>query len=174
MTFTPLTEDQVRALLAVAMYYDHRNPGESDVMAWTEAAHRRRWRFVPAREAIHEHYAEKRDYIMPADITLRLRVESRYPPRYREAPAELEEARPDPAGQERVRAIVAILAARLGWARKPSQEDPELAVECPHCHAAPMRPCARLATRGPHRGEYIRTSNSHPSRVELAAKLEDQ
>ncbi len=171
MSFAPLNEDQVRALLAVAMSYDHRNPGDADVMAWEEAAKRMKWRFVPAREAIHAHYAERREFIMPGDITQRLKLESRFPPRFGEEPfGELEEARPDPAGKERVRAIVAELSARLGWTRKPSLEDPALAVECPHCHATPLRPCARLATRGPHRGEYVQLSKPHPSRVELAEK----
>lgn len=162
-----LNEDQVRVLLALAMSYDHRNPGEADVLAWMEAAKRARWRFVPAREAIHDHYAESSKFIMPGDITQRLKVESRFPPRFGEVPAELEEVRPDPAGQARVREIVSSLSMRLGWLRKPSQTDPALAVECPHCHSALRRPCVRLATRGPHRGEYIQVK-PHPSRVDLA------
>jgi hypothetical protein len=170
VTFAPLNEDQVRLLLAVAMTYDHRNPGESDVLAWMEAARRARWRFVPAREAIHEHYAQKRDFIMPGDITQRLKVESRFPPRFGEAPAELEEVRPDPAGQARIRQVVTALADRMGWPRKAANDDPALAVECPFCHAAPRRQCARLATRGPHRGEYVALSKPHPSRAELATK----
>lgn len=166
-----LNEDQVRVLLAVAMSYDHRNPGEADVLAWMEAAKRARWRFVPAREAIHDHYAERREFIMPGDITQRLKVESRFPPRYGEEPAELEELPPpDPAGQERVRSIVSALSARLGWVATPSEQDPALAVECPHCHAAPRSPCKRLWARGPHRGEFRRASKPHPSRVELAEK----
>lgn len=173
MTYTPLTQEQVAALMAVAMAYDNRNPGEANLMAWTEAAERARWRFAPAREAIHAHYAESSKFIMPGDITQRLKVESRFPPRYgEEPPAELEEARPDPAGRDRVRQIVSALADRMGWPRKPSQDDPALDVECPFCHAAPRRPCARLATRGAHRGEYVPLSKSHPSRVELAEALE--
>jgi hypothetical protein len=174
MSYTPMTSDQVAALLVVAMAYDNRKPGDATVAAWTEAALRGKWRFGPAREAIHAHYATSTAFIMPAHITERLKVESRFPPRFGEEPfGELEEARPDPAGKERVRAIVSELSARLGWTRKPSLEDPALAVECPHCHATPLRPCARLATRGPHRGEYVQLSKPHPSRVELAEKFRE-
>jgi hypothetical protein len=170
VSYTPLNQEQVAALLVVAMAYDNRKPGDATVAAWTEAAHRGKWRFGPAREAIHAHYATSTSFIMPGHITERLKVESRFPPRYGEAPAELEEARPDPAGQERIRAVVSSLAARLRWPRKPSREDPALTVECPFCHAAPHRPCSRLATRGAHRGEYVPLSKSHPSRVDLAMK----
>lgn len=173
MSYNPLNRDQVAALLVVAMAYDNRKPGDATVAAWTEAAHRGKWRFGPAREAIHAHYASSTAFIMPGHITDRLKVESRFPPRYGQEPAgELEEAKPDPAGQERIRQIVTSLANRLGWARTPSQEDPVLSVDCPHCHATVRRPCARLATRGPHRGEYVRKSAPCPSRVDLAAKRE--
>lgn len=169
MSYTPLNQEQVAALLVVAMAYDNRKPGDATVAAWTEAAHRGKWRFGPAREAIHAHYATSTTFLMPGHITERLKVESRFPPRYGEAPpAELEEARPDPAGRERVRQIVTALAERMGWPRKPSEDDPTLAVECPFCHAAPRRQCARLATRGPHRGEYVKRASPHPSRVDLA------
>lgn len=174
MSYQPMTPDQVAALLVVAMAYDNRKPGDATVAAWTEAAERGKWRFGPAREAIHAHYATSAAFIMPAHITERLKVESRFPPRFGEAPpTALEEARPDPAGQERVRAIVAALAARLGWKRSASMQDPALEVDCPHCHAIVRRPCARLATRGPHRGEYVRLPQPHPSRVELAKKYRE-
>lgn len=173
MRHNPLTSEEVAALLVVAMAYDNRKPGDATVAAWTEAAHRGKWRFGPAREAIHAHYASSTAFIMPAHITERLKVESRQPPRFGAVPPELEEPKPDPAGQERVRAIVAALADRLGWKQTPSMQDPALEVECPHCQATARRPCARLATRGPHRGEYVKMPAPHPSRVDLAQRMKD-
>jgi len=171
--YTPLNQEQVAALLVVAMAYDNRKPGDATVAAWTEAAHRGKWRFGPAREAIHAHYATSTAFIMPAHITERLKVESRFPPRFGEdPPAELEAGPPpEPAQPERVRSIVEALAGRLGWKRKPAHDDPALQVDCPWCNAVAGRPCAQLATRGPHRGEYIKRSTPHPSRVDLASKL---
>lgn len=168
MTTQPLTKEQVAALLAVAMAYDNRNPGEANLLAWMEAAHRGRWRFGPAREAIHAHYAESTKFVMPGDITQRLRVESRYPPRYG-TPPEIEEAPAQhPAGQDRIRQVVERLAEVLRWPRTQSLRDPALSVICPHCHAAVGRPCTRMETRGAHRGEYIPISHPHPSRKDLA------
>lgn len=75
-----LTDPQVRALLAAAMSYDNRKPGNANVAAWTEAATRGRWTFDAALDAIHAHYAASTDFLMPGHITQRIKAEVRYAP----------------------------------------------------------------------------------------------
>jgi hypothetical protein len=84
-----VTEDEVRGLLAAAMAYDNRRPGDANVAAWLEAATRAHWTFDAALEAIHGHYATSTAFLMPGHITERIRVERRQPTPYRElGPAE--------------------------------------------------------------------------------------
>lgn len=65
-----MTDQEVRALIALAMSYDNRKfPGDSNIAAWTEQAERNEWTFEAAREAIHEHYATSTEFLMPAHIT---------------------------------------------------------------------------------------------------------
>jgi hypothetical protein len=164
---TPLNEDQVRLLLASAMAYDNRRPGDANVEAWMEAAARGRWTFVAAWDAIDAHYAESAVFLMPAHITARLRVERRQP-----APVkELEPPSGPPAEPEWIRDLVAAVAARLGWQRtETTRSDPELQHPCPHppCQAGRGRPCGRRVTRGAHRGEWAALRDYHASRTELA------
>jgi hypothetical protein len=107
-----LTDDQITALLAVAAGYDNRRPGELNVAAWREASGRGRWSFDAAVEAIHSHYATKREFLMPADITTFVRAKSRQP-----APARELISRTDPASLEKIEAAVAEVSAKLGWVR---------------------------------------------------------
>jgi hypothetical protein len=109
-----LTDDQITALLAVAAGYDNRRPGELNVAAWREASARGRWNIADAVEAIHSHYATKREFLMPADITTFIRSKSRQPTPVREllGPS-------DPASAERVRSAVAEVAKKLGWLDRP-------------------------------------------------------
>ncbi|WP_027947191.1 hypothetical protein [Amycolatopsis taiwanensis] len=81
-----MNDDQIRALLAVAMGYDNRRPGELNIAAWTEASARGRWTFDAALEAIHAHYAENTEFLMPAHITRRVRAGAGQPPRYEALP----------------------------------------------------------------------------------------
>jgi hypothetical protein len=98
-----LTEPQVRKLLAVAMAYDNRKPGDMNVMAWTEAANRGRWSFDAALEAIHQHYATNTAFLMPGHITTIVRSSMRQP----SPVAELEAATPAPLEvQERWSALI--------------------------------------------------------------------
>lgn len=85
-----MTESEVRALLAAAMAYDNRKPGEANVVAWLEAANRGRWTFEAALEAVHAHYVTSTDFLMPAHITAALRAKSRQPTPF----AELEASQP--------------------------------------------------------------------------------
>lgn len=89
-----MTEQEVKTLLALAMSYDNRRPGEANVAAWLEAANRGRWTFDAAVEAIHEHYVRSPDFIMPAHITAAVRAKMRLPAPASEAVAHLEASSP--------------------------------------------------------------------------------
>ena len=171
-----MKEDEIRKLYALAISYDNRRLSEANITAWWEQAERNRWTLDEAREAVHQHHAQSAEFLMPAHITAIIKARRQQPARYE--PLAIEAAPPAP--DDRVRRIVDELARRLGWTRQQqSHTDPALTVECPYCHAQPQRPCTRLVTRGPHRGEHRPIRTPHPSRVDLAdecirASREDQ
>ena len=74
-----LTEEEVRAVLAAAMGYDNRRPGDLNVAAWREASDIGRWTLGEAVEAVHQHYARQRDFLMPADVTEFVRTNAATP-----------------------------------------------------------------------------------------------
>jgi hypothetical protein len=154
-------EFEIRGLLAAAMVYDNRKPGDAAIMGWAEAASRGRWTYGEALNAIHAHYAESRDFIMPGDITQRIRAR-----RHRPAPVRALLAEPDrvPADPARVAAMVAEIAAKFGWRTYAEPTTGDLDQACPHCDAGPGRPCARRISTGRRRGEYVPISGVHHSR----------
>ncbi len=167
-----MTEEEIRRLYAIAMSYDNRKFSEANITAWWEQAERNRWGYDEAREAIHGHHARSTDFLMPAHITAIIKEEKRQPARIEEL-RRIEAAKP--AEDPRIRAIVEAVADKLSWPMKASQNHsvPALAHECPHCRAPVGRPCTRLVTRGPHRGERLPLSSGpHPSRRELAEKAD--
>lgn len=89
-----MTEQEIKALLALAMSYDNRRPGEANTAAWVEAAARGRWTFDAAVEAIHAHYATSTQFLMPGHITAAVRARMRLPAPASEAVAEIEAASP--------------------------------------------------------------------------------
>jgi hypothetical protein len=102
-----VNEQEVRAVLATAMAYDNRRPGEANIAAWTEAADRGRWSFGAAVEAVHQHYATSTEFLMPAHVTRLVRSAMRQPGPVSDAVAHLEGA--TPASEEtRRRAMEAI------------------------------------------------------------------
>jgi hypothetical protein len=103
-----VTEDQIRALLATAMAYDNRRPGDANVAAWQEAATRARWTFDEAVEAIHAHYATSTDFLMPGHITDRVRASRRQPAPYR---PQLEAAAP--ASEETRARVMAMVGEKF-------------------------------------------------------------
>lgn len=118
-----LSELDVKRLLAAAMAYDNRKPGEANIAAWVEAAERGRWTFNEALEAVKAHYDESAEFLMPAHINARLRKDRRFPAPF----AELEAAESTPAAvetRERIMSIVgesfalprSIRPARRVWA----------------------------------------------------------
>lgn len=89
-----LNEDQVRALLTLAMSYDNRRPGELNLAAWHDAANRAGWTYDAAVEAIKDYYANDGRFVMPVDITTKLKSTRGLPPRHIALPA------PQPASDE--------------------------------------------------------------------------
>lgn len=163
-----MNEIEVRRLLAAAMAYDNRKPGEAAVMAWGEAASRANWSFDAALDAVHGHYAESADFLMPGHVTARIRRSRQLPGSVREVLA-LPSA--PPAQPERIESILQTLARRLGWQVERAPDAPTLPVECPYCHALPGKACTRQVSRGPHRGRYVPISRNHQSRIDLAKEL---
>lgn len=156
-----MDEFEIRGLLAAAMVYDNRKPGEAAILGWAEAARRGRWTYGEALNAIHAHYAESREFLMPADVTQYIRARRRRP-----APVRALLAEPDrvPADPDRVAELVGALARRLGWRRDAVPGPGDLDQACPHCGAGPGRPCTRRVHTGGHRGEYVPLSGVHHSR----------
>ncbi|MBE7193765.1 MAG: hypothetical protein INR66_14935 [Gordonia polyisoprenivorans] len=74
-----MNRNEVIDLLTVASAYDRRTIGEGDVKAWGTAAERAHWVFVKAVDAIHDHYANTAQWLMPGHITERIRLASRQP-----------------------------------------------------------------------------------------------
>lgn len=162
-----MNEDQVKALLVLAMSYDNRKmPGQANVVAWVEASERGRWTFESAREAILAHYAEETAFIMPGHITARVRKQRAVlPPPQRMA---IEAA---PAEPRRIRSIIAGLAKELGWAKKSQPVVRTAPVQCPYCHSLPDKPCVRVIATGHRRGQHVPIENLHQSRVDLMKEL---
>jgi len=155
-----LTDDQIRALLAAAMGYDNRRPGELNVAAWREASIRGRWTFDAALEALHEHCTNNPGFVQPGHITQRLAADRRQPATY--ARLQLEAA--PPATDDAIRQAVERVAAEMAW--PTVTRDPELTIACPyeHCRAAAGRPCVRRARRD----ETRPITGYHRSRTEAA------
>jgi hypothetical protein len=102
-----MNEQEVRAVLATAMAYDNRKPGEANIAAWMEAASRGRWTFEAALEAVHQHYATSTQFLMPGHITAVVRARMQLPAPASEAVAEIEAAAP--ASEEVRRRFAALI-----------------------------------------------------------------
>jgi len=123
-----LDENQVRALLTLAMSYDNRRPGELNLAAWHDAANRAGWTFDAATEAIKDYYANDGRFVMPVDITQKLKAMRGQPPRYVALPS------PQPASDEhrrRMRDVIGDAFAmprtarqRRAWAARNGEHDP--------------------------------------------------
>lgn len=155
-----LTEDQIKHLLAAAMAYDNRKPGQANVSAWGEAAYRERWDYHGALEAIHAHYATSTAFLMPAHITAHVKAARQDESMRKQIEAPL----PDPIGQDRLNRLIADCFQSIGRDYDPvvvAERRDALRVACPHCGAAPRSECTRAGRGGPVR------SDVHPSRLEL-------
>lgn len=162
-----LTEREIKLVLAAAMAYDNRKPGEANTAAWSEAANRGRWSFPEALEAVHQHYAERSEWLMPGMVTQAIRAA-----RQDTAMRGPQEPTPDPIGQARLRELVsgafhaitggdsdATHAARDGVLLRP----------CPYCHAKSGQHCTRRGLTG-----RVRIGKVHPSRLEVRGRCEPE
>jgi hypothetical protein len=102
-----VNEAEVRAILAAAMAYDNRRPGEANIAAWTEAAARGRWTFESALEAVHSHYATSTEFLMPGHITAKVRATQRQPEPFAALPPAT------PASEETRRRLTALIGQKF-------------------------------------------------------------
>lgn len=161
-----MTHDQVVDLLTAIAAYDNRKPNAAAVMAWGKAAELGRWTLPEALDAVHEHFCENPDYLMPAHITARVKA-ARQDRAMRAEALALEAAPVDPVAAKRVEAIVDELAKTMGWTdRAETRTSYAVKVRCPHCSAAVGNRCVN-----PQTGKPLAQSACHPSRADALADL---
>lgn len=155
-----MTRDDVVDLLSIVTAYDNRNATQATVAAWSMAADIGRWSIEEAVDAVHAHYAESTEFLMPGHVTDRVRARRQdHALRQRAA---LEAAPVDPKVAERIASIRKGIADELGWDyHRPAA----MQVRCPHCGAAVNAPCTSATT-----GQPLRRSACHPSRAEAFSR----
>lgn len=155
-----LDDAQVRLLLAHVMAYDNRKPGQATVAAWSEAARRARWTYPEALDAVHAHYAERTEWLMPGAITAHIRVVRQ------DTAMRAPVVQPEPLPPGRFRELVAgaFRAITTGNADDPAaqQRRDAMARACGYCGAQPGKPCTRASQTG-----RARIADVHPSRQEV-------
>lgn len=160
-----MSTDDVVDLLSAITAYDNRNASPANVIAWAKAAELSRWTLPEALAAVHAHFAESTDFLMPAHITARVKA-TRQDRALRAQQAELEAAPVDPAAAERIQQVIAELAQQMGWpADHQDRAGFALRVACPHCHASVGVRCVSPTT-----GKALKESACHPSRAEQLAQ----
>jgi hypothetical protein len=160
-----MTHDEVVDLLTAISAYDNRKANPASVLAWGKAAELGRWTLQEALQAVHEHFSENPDYLMPAHITARIKA-TRQDRALRQQQAELEAAPVDPAAAERIQQIVGELAQSMGWSEEHQDRAGfALRVACPHCHASIGVLCVSPST-----GKPLKESACHPSRADQLAQ----
>lgn len=153
-----MTRDEIIQVLQAAGAYDNRRAAAATVASWTEAAHRGRWTLDEALEAVHAHYAERTDWLMPGHITERIKA-TRQDAAMRE-PIE----QPDPVGQARLAELTAEAFHAIDD-EDHEQRRAALRHRCPHCGAVEGSECTRPSRSGP-----VATSGPHPSRLAAAVR----
>lgn len=155
-----MNRNQVIELLQIAASYDGRKASEAAVHAWADAADRGRWTYPEAAEAIKTHYAECTAFIMPGNITERVRSARRDAEERRSVEAA------KPIDRQRLAGLISDAFRAIGDDdEKRRVRRTALSIRCPFCHAAPQSPCTR-----PARGGQVPTKAPHPSRVEAATR----
>jgi len=163
-----MTHNEIVDLLTAVSAYDNRKPNPAAVLAWGKAAELGRWTLPEALDAVHEHFSENPDYLMPAHITGRVKA-ARHERLERERQQErlALEAVVDPAAAARIRAVVADVARSMGWpARSEARASYALKVACPHCGAVAGARCTAKST-----GKPLSKSACHPARTEALAEV---
>lgn len=164
-----MTHNEVVDLLTAISAYDNRKPNPASVLAWGKAAELGRWTLPEALDAVHAHFSENPDYLMPAHVTARVKA-ARQDRALRQEQAALEAGPVDAAAADRIRQICDDLAGRMGWTDDgKTRLSFALKVACPHCHASEGERCVNPSTSQP-----LRESGCHPSRADaLAEHLRD-
>lgn len=169
-------------LLALCTSFDRRTVGEADVRAWHavlgDVDHKQ------AEAAVFAHYAESRDWIMPADIRQHVRTTRRAAAADIQGPglpAEIPDADPDdvPAYLEALRAqrtraaigqptklrpiaeLVSAVGREVPAEHAAVRRPGPLGVECPACHAPIGKSCRTTHSRR-------RMADVHPSRLDAS------
>lgn len=155
-----MNRDEVIDLLSAITAYDNRNATRETVLAWSKAAEIGRWTLPEALEAVHAHFAESTEYLLPGHVTQRIKAE-RQDRHMRQDPREIE-APANPAAAERIQEIVAEVGEKLGWAA--DRDRSALTVACPFCRAQPRERCTSKD------GRQLKQSPAHPARIEAQAK----
>jgi hypothetical protein len=159
-----MTTDDVVDLLSAITAYDNRNASQATVLAWAKAAELGRWTLPEALDAVHAHFAESTDFLMPAHITTRVKA-TRQDRALRAENAALTAAPTDPAAAERIQQVIGELARTMGWSDEhQDRQGFALRVACPHCRASVGVRCV-----SPKSGKPLQSSACHPSRAEQLA-----
>lgn len=157
-----LSEREVKLVLAAAMAYDNRDPGQGNVAAWSEAARRGRWTLPEALEAVHQYYATETAWLMPGHVAQAIRTA-----RQDAAMRAPQEPAPDPLGEARLAELTAGAfraitdgedAGASNGARRRGLSRP-----CSYCCARPGEPCTRRGLVG-----RVRLAKVHPARLEAS------
>ena len=160
-----MSTDDVVDLLSAITAYDNRNASPANVIAWAKAAEIGRWTLPEALDAVHAHFAESTDFLMPAHVTARVKA-ARQDRALREQQRELEAAPVDPAAAERIQQVIGELAQQMGWSEEhQDRQGFALRVACPHCSAAIGVRCTSPAS-----GKPLKSSACHPSRADALAE----
>jgi hypothetical protein len=162
-----ITTNGVVDLLSAVTAYDNRNATPATILAWTEAGNRARWTYQEALDAVHAHYAESTEFVMPAHVTARIRARRQDAALRAEGVRQLEAGPARPAAAARIKQITDELAQQMGWIEEgQSRTGFALKVACPHCRAAVGERCVSSAT-----GRALRNSPAHDSRVTALAEF---
>lgn len=156
-----MNRNEVIDLLSAITAYDNRNATRETVLAWSKAAEIGRWTLPEALEAVHEHFAEATEYLLPGHITQRIKA-ARQDRHMRHELQQLDAAPVNPAAADRIQQIVNQVSERLGW--EADRDRSAMTVECPYCHAKPRERCTTKD------GKRLRLSPAHPARVEAQAE----
>lgn len=160
-----MTDDDVVDLLSAITAYDNRNAGPANILAWAKASELGRWTLPEALDAVHAHFSESTDFLMPAHITTRVKA-TRQDRALRQQQAALEAAPTNPAVAARIQQVIGQLAQRMGWSEESTDRTGfALKVRCPHCNASPGNRCVSPTT-----GKPLKQAACHPSRADVLAE----
>jgi hypothetical protein len=172
----PLTAAEVGRIIDLVVAYTRREPDATMIQVWAAQSLIGRWTCAEAERAIHLWGANRQpgDFLEPGDVTRTIRAD-RQDRALRAEQKRLESGPPaNPAAADRIREIVADVAARkappaaggAGSEQDPRGVGPVLSVACPHCHAGIGAHC----TTGTPKHRKLSRSGCHPARAKALAE----